>query len=123
MKEHTLHFLLACLLAILVYAVLVMEGKASEQEGLKFHTKNVREMWYSCSMEFRKLMPYMQEGTRIYLCDCYTDHMRTTFTPEQVMALTPEQSRVLGLGMRDLCPIPNPFPEPETPSLTLEDST
>ena len=65
----------------------------------------------------------MQESTRIYLCDCYTDHMRTTFTPEQVQALTSDQSRKLGLEMRDRCPIPNPFPEPETPSLTLEDST
>ena len=69
MKEHTLHFLLACLLAILIYAVLVMEGKASEQEGLKFPTKNVREMWYACSIEFRKLMPICR---RVHEFTCVT---------------------------------------------------
>ena len=100
-----------------------MEGKASEQEKIKFPTQNIREMWYSCSIEFRKLMPYMQETTRIFLCDCYTDHMRKSFTPEQVKTLTPSQSRILGLEMRNKCPIPNPFPQPKTPPLTLENST
>ena len=121
MKDYILSFFLVSLFTIFVYAS-VMQGKASGQEKIKFSTQNIREMWYSCSMEFRKLMPYMQETTRIFLCDCYTDHMRTTFTPEQVLALTSEQSRKLGLEMRDKCPIPNPFPESETPPLTTETS-
>ena len=122
MKDCILSFFLVSLFTIFVYAS-VMQGKASGQEKIKFPTQNIREMWYSCSIEFRKLMPYMQETTRIYLCDCYTDHMRKSFTPEQVKNLTPSQSRILGLEMRNKCPIPNPFPQPKAPPLTLENST
>ena len=73
---------------------------------LKFPTKDIREMWWACSTEFRKLMPSIPEQIRIQLCDCYTDYMRTTFTVKEVMALTKEQSKILGLAMREKCPIP-----------------
>jgi hypothetical protein len=105
MKEHTLHFIMLSLLAIFMYGA-VMQGTAYGQEELKFPTKNIREMWYSCSTEFRKILPFILEGTRIYLCDCYTDYMRESFTPEQVIAMTSEQARALGLIMRDKCPLP-----------------
>ena len=72
----------------------------------KFPTKEVREMWWSCSVEFHKLMPSIPVQVRIQLCDCYTDHMRASFTVEEVMLLTKEQSKVLGLSMREKCPIP-----------------
>ena len=35
--------------------------------------------------------------------------MRTKFTPEQVEAMTPEQSRELGLKMNIICPIQAQF--------------
>jgi len=77
-----------------------------EAPTVKFPTKDVREMWWSCSIEFHKLMPSIPVQVRIQLCDCYTDHMRTSFTVEEVMVLTKEQSKVLGLAMREKCPIP-----------------
>jgi len=43
------------------------------------------------------------------------DHMRSTFTPEQVTALTPEESKELGMKMKLICPT--------KPSFTLEEST
>ena len=107
MKEHTLHFIILCTFAIFMYAS-VMQGTAYGQDVLKFPTKNIREMWYSCSIEFQKILPSMKEGTRIYLCDCYTDYMRKNFTPEQVLAMTPEQARSLGFKMRTICPLPTP---------------
>ena len=99
--------LLLTLIAILTLGVGVITSRAAEKEEskLEFPTKNVREMWWACSLEFRKLMPTVIEQTRIYLCDCYTDHMRKTYTPEQVRALTQEQARTLGLRMRERCPI------------------
>jgi len=102
--------LLLTLIAILTLGVGVITSRAAEKEEskLEFPTKNIREMWWSCSTEFRKLMPTVIEQTRIYLCDCYTDHMRKTYTPEQVRALTKEQARTLGLRMRERCPIPMP---------------
>ena len=113
MKEHTLNFILVCLLAICIYAG-YMQATVYGQEKLKFNTKEVREMWYACSTEFQKITPHMPEVVRIYLCDCYSDHMRKKFTPDQVKGLTKEQSRELGLSMRLLCPIPTKQPTIDT---------
>ena len=106
MKEHTLHFIMLCLFTIFVYGA-VMQGTAYGKDEIKFPTKNIREMWYACATEFRKILPSMTEGTRLYLCDCYTDYMRESFTPEQVIAMTSEQARSLGLIMRNECPLPD----------------
>ena len=100
--------LLLTLATILTLGIGVIQSRASgkEESALKFPTQNIREMWWSCSTEFRKLMPTLTEQTRVYLCDCYTDHMRKTYTTEQVRALTKEQARTLGLRMRERCPMP-----------------
>ena len=99
--------LLLTLAAILTLGIGVINSRAADKEEstLKFPTQNIREMWWACSTEFRKLMPTMTEQTRVYLCDCYTDHMRKTYTTEQVKALTKEQARTLGFRMRQRCPI------------------
>tara|TARA_R110002020_G_scaffold55971_1_gene155010 strand:+ start:946 stop:1296 length:351 start_codon:yes stop_codon:yes gene_type:complete len=100
--------LLLTLISMLTLGIGLIHSRAAEKEEykLKFNTKDTREMWWACSLEFRKIMPTMRGQTRIYLCDCYVDHMRKTYTPEEVKALTKEQSRTLGLRMRDTCPIP-----------------
>ena len=100
--------LLLTLAAILTLGIGLIHSRAlgKEESKLKFPTQNIREMWWACALEFRKIVPTMTEQTRVYLCDCYTDHMRKTFTPEQVRALTKEQSRTLGLSMRERCPMP-----------------
>ena len=108
--ERIIKILLLTLAAMLTLGIGVINSRAEAKEGaaLKFKTENIREMWWSCSLEFRKLMPTLNEKTRVHLCDCYTDHMRKTFTPEQVIALTKEQARELGFRMRQRCPIPRP---------------
>ena len=108
--ERITKILLLTLIGMLTLGIGVINSRAADKEesALKFPTKNIREMWWSCSLEFRKLMPTMTEQTRVYLCDCYTDYMRKIFTPEQVIALTKEQARELGFRMRQRCPIPRP---------------
>ena len=100
--------LLLTLIGMLTLGIGVINSRAADKEesALKFPTQNIREMWWSCSTEFRKLMPTLTEQTRIYLCDCYTDHMRKTYTTEQVKALPQEQARTLGFRMRRICPLP-----------------
>ena len=100
--------LLLTLIGMLTLGIGLISSRAADKEDstLKFPTQNIREMWWACSLEFRKLMPTMKEQTRIYLCDCYTDHMRKTYTTEQVKAMTKEQARTLGLRMKERCPIP-----------------
>jgi hypothetical protein len=108
MKEHTLHFIMLSLLAIFMYGA-VMQGTAYGKDELKFSTEKVRAMWYICSTQFKMVAPNIPQLERVRLCDCYVDHMRTTFTPEQVQAMTPEQSRELGMKMNIICPTQLPF--------------
>jgi hypothetical protein len=106
-ETRKIKILLLTLIAMLTLGVGVITSRAAEKEEskLEFPTKNVREMWWACSLQFRKILPTIGEQTRMHLCDCYTDHMRQTYTPEQVKALTTEQARTLGLRMRERCPI------------------
>ena len=108
--ERITKILLLTLIGMLTLGIGVINSRAADKEEfkLKFPTKNIREMWWACSLEFRKIMPTVREQTRVYLCDCYTDHMRKTYTTEQVKALTQEQARTLGFRMRQRCPIPRP---------------
>jgi len=99
-------------LCIFIYGAL--KQYAEGNEGLKFDSQNVREIWQACSLQFQTITPYMPQLTRISLCDCYTDQMRLKFTPEQVKGLTPEQARILGQEMKVLCPIPVSTPSIET---------
>ena len=82
---------------------------AFAKDKLKFSTEEVRSMWYICSTQFQMVAPTIPQEERIRLCDCYVDHMRSTFTPPQVKAFTPEQSRELGLKMNIICPTQMPF--------------
>ena len=99
MKEHTLTIALLILWSSLVIA----------QDKLKFSTEKVRAMWFMCATQFQMAAPTIPQVERVRLCDCYVDHMRSTFTPEQVIELTPEQSRELGLKMNIICPTQMPF--------------
>ena len=108
MKEHTLHLLMFCLFSIFMYGA-VIQGTAYGKEIPQFSTEKVRSMWYVCSTQFQMVAPSIPQRERVRLCDCYVDHMRSTFTPEQVQALTPEQSRELGMKMNIICPTQVPF--------------
>ena len=108
MKEHTLHFIMLCLFSIFMYGA-VIQGTAQGKEVPQFSTEKVRAMWYMCSTQFQMVAPNILQAERVRLCDCYVDHMRNTFTPEQVQALTPEQSKELGMKMNLICPTDQPF--------------
>ena len=76
-------------------------------EGLKYNTKELREMWDACFTQFKKIVPDIPEKVNMDLCDCYSDHMRTEYTPSQVKNFNKEQSRELGKSMKKKCPMPN----------------
>ena len=114
MKDHILHFIMLLLLAIFMYGA-VIQGTAYGKEAIKFSTEKVRAMWYMCSTQFQMVAPHIDQPERVRLCDCYVDHMRTTFTPSQVLALTSEQSKELGMKMNIICPT--------QASLTLKEAT
>jgi hypothetical protein len=100
MKIHTLTITLLILWSSLVFA----------QDKPKFSTKQTRELWQVCSTSFRNLNPGM--GPHIYtpVCDCYVDHIRANYTPDQVMTsddnsmgMTQEGYSKLSQELRDTC--------------------
>jgi len=103
MKDSITAFFMLSTFTIFMYGA-VMQGIAQGKEVPQFTTEKVRAMWYICSTQFQMVAPTIPQIERVRLCDCYVDHMRTTFTPEQVEVLSPEQSRELGLKMNIICP-------------------
>jgi len=113
MKDSITAFFMVSTFIIFMYAA-VMQGTVYGQDNstdsvtvtstLKFSTEKVRAMWYMCATQFQMVAPTIPQIERVRLCDCYVDHMRSTFTPEQVIVLTPEESRELGLKMNIICP-------------------
>ena len=89
---------------LITFCLLLISSQSFSKDELKFSTEKVRAMWYMCATQFQMAAPTIPQIERVRLCDCYVDHMRTTFTPEQVIALTSEQSRELGLKMNIICP-------------------
>ena len=110
MKDSITAFFLLSTFIIFIYAS-VMQGTVYGQDNstLKFSTEKVRAMWFMCATQFQMVAPTIPQIERVRLCDCYVDHMRSTFTPEQVEALTAEQSRELGMKMNIICPTQMPF--------------
>ena len=96
------------IIGLIITLVFIAGFAYGKESTLKFPTKNIREMWLACSIEFRRIRPTMLEESRVYLCDCYTNHMRKNFTPEYILEMTPEQARSLGFKMRTICPLPTP---------------
>ena len=110
MKDSITAFFLLSTFIIFMYAA-VMQGTVYGQDNstLKFSTEKVRAMWFMCAAQFKTVAPTIPQLERVRICDCYVNHMSTKFTPEQVEAMTPEQSRELGLKMNIICPIQAQF--------------
>ena len=66
-------------------------GFSSDNSTLKFSTEKVRAMWFMCATQFQRVAPTIPQIERVRLCDCYVDHMRTTFTPKQVILILLER--------------------------------
>ena len=94
---------------LITFCFLLISSQGFSKEEVKFSTEKIRAMWFMCATQFQMVAPTIPQIERVRLCDCYVDHMRSTFTPEQVEAMTPEQSRELGMKMNIICPTQMPF--------------
>ena len=97
------------LIITLIFIIGAQNFASGGTHTLKFPTEEVRAMWYMCSTQFQMVAPHIAQAERVRLCDCYVDHMRDTFTPKQVEALTPEQAKELGIKMNIICPTQQSF--------------
>ena len=99
---------------LIITSLLILISSYAFSTELKFETLKIREMWYICSTKFQEVAPYLSQVERVLLCDCYVDHMRKTYTPQEVINLSPEESKKLGLSLRTTCPASINFSTKET---------
>ena len=80
-------------------------GYAKESE-LEYSTEQIREMWQDCSYNFQINFPQIQQRIRWPLCDCYTDHLRKTYSSFRVKTLSDNESMAIGSEIAGVCVIP-----------------
>ena len=78
------------------------------QEPVKFSTKQARELWQICSVSIRKLYPGIGQNIYFPVCDCYLDHIRSSYNPKVMDSMTPVASDKLAQELRNVCNPKNP---------------
>ena len=85
MKKHTLT------IAILF----IWCSSVFPQDPVKFSTKQTRELWEFCSKSFRTHRPEITQDVYFPVCDCYVDHIRSSYEPEVLENMKPEEVKKL----------------------------
>ena len=94
-------------LCIFVYGALKQYAEGSE---LKFDTKKTRELLQVCSVSFRSKHPGIPIHVYYPVCDCYVDHIRSSYEPEVLENMKPEEVKKLSDELKNEC---NPQEEKE----------
>ena len=80
---------------------------AEEQQKAKFNgnflTKQIRELWQVCSITFQTNHPQLDQALRWEVCDCYTDLIRRTLTPDKLGKLDYKQAKELSSKLINEC--------------------
>ena len=106
------------MLAILLLLVSYGHTKASE---LDYSTEQIRNMWQTCSNNFRTNLPQIPDRIRHPLCDCYMDEVKTKYSAQRVKVLTWVEAQKLGLEISRICKISEDLLN--KPKVTLKGTT
>jgi hypothetical protein len=68
-----------------------------------YPSSQIRELWQVCSATFQMRHPQLPQPLRWDVCDCYTDVIRKTLSPDAAKNATPEEARKLTLTLIDQC--------------------
>ena len=68
-----------------------------------FPAKQIRELWQVCSFTFQTRHPQVPQPIRWETCDCYTDVIRETMTPESATNSTPAEAQELTVELINQC--------------------
>ena len=74
------------LLVIIVFLSTILNPVMAEEPKFNgnFLTKQIRELWQVCSITFQTNHPQLDQALRWEVCDCYTDLIRKTLTPDKL---------------------------------------
>ena len=105
----------AILLGVIVFLLFfVVKGvRAHDNESQKYYdnrkfdgnypAKQIRELWMVCSATFQKKQPQLPQVTRWEVCDCYTDVIRESLSPEEVSKIDYEEAKKLTVRLIEQC--------------------
>ena len=87
---HTLRwrYILSLKIMILMLFLLLIECQKTTQIIPKYNgnypTAQIRAIWQTCSLNFQKHSPFLQQEIVWQACDCYADVIREELTPIEV---------------------------------------
>ena len=100
---------MAIQLKLLVIIVFLVVGNVAwaQDNATKFNgsfpTKQVRALWQVCSFTFQTKHPQIPQPLRWDVCDCYTDVIRETLSPEEVSKLNFIKTKDLTIKLINQC--------------------
>lgn len=97
-----LRFLFIILLLLGFGTIQAEPPKKTKYNG-NFQTKQIRELWLVCSITFQSQHPALEQAMRWKVCDCYTDVVRETTTPEGLSKLEYSKARELSVKLINEC--------------------
>jgi len=100
---------MAIQLKLLVIIVFLVVGNVAwaQDNATKFNgnfpSKQIRELWQVCSFTFQTKHPQLPQPLRWDVCDCYTDVIRETLSPEEVSKLNFIKTKDLTIKLINQC--------------------
>ena len=97
-----------CFLILIVFVLgisyFVTKFGFAQEPKERYPTKNIRELWQVCATSFRNKNPGVGPNIYFPVCDCYVDHIRYNYTPQEVSGfMTQDEYRKLSQDLRDVC--------------------
>ena len=100
---------------LILTGILIIISSSAYSQELKYPTKDIREMWYSCSNSIQTNAPQLNLVQRARLCDCYVNYFRKNYTPIEVQTMPDQESKDVGIKLMTICPL--------TKNVRLQEST
>ena len=94
--------LLVIIVFLVVGNVALAQDNATKFNG-NFPSKQIRELWQVCSFTFQTKHPQLPQPLRWDVCDCYTDVIRETLSPEEVSKLNFIKTKDLTIKLINQC--------------------
>ena len=82
--------------------IILAQDNATKFNG-NFPTGQIRNLWQVCSIQFQHSHPQLPQPLRWGVCDCYTDVIRETLSPEEVSKIDYEEAKKLTVRLIEQC--------------------
>jgi len=68
-----------------------------------YNTEIIRNLWILCNQGFQHKNPFLDEITRWQTCDCYTDTIRETYAPKELIGMSELKGKELAKLLINKC--------------------